>query len=512
MQLFINFGIEEHVLMNKKKIILLCILIFLLIAMISTGVVLKIRHDRQVAEELRIYHETYLILDGVEYLRASTDLDFSGKQINELEKLKELTALKKLNLRDTGISPQQYEMLQAALPECEILWSVPFQNGYCDNTIQELTIETMSEDDLPTLVYFPVLASVNADSCRDYDAIFALMEQYPELVVTYTVTIAGSTYPHTQDQLTITDPDVEELMTQLPLLPSLENVTLEGTLPSNEKLISLKEAFPNITFLWNFSVYGVQTNTLAEFLDLSNLPITETSELEAALPCFYQLAKVDMINCPMGSPEMEALNLRHPETSFVWRVTVSGIYLRTDAVHFMPWKYNIKKVGNLYNLRYCTDIEVLDFGHRGIYDVDYIEYMPKLRFLLLLECSPNVEVIGNCTSLEYLEICDTPTTDFWPLTNLTNLKDLNISYTPMHLGSRKHGTFGDLTPLLQMTWLDRLWMVYSRIGDENRAMMREALPTTELCFISTGSTDRGWRYSPRYYEMRDILGMWYMIM
>jgi hypothetical protein len=62
-----------------------------------------------------------------------------------------------------------------------------------------------------------------------------------------------------------------------------------------------------------------------------------------------------------------------------------------------------------------------------------------------------------------------------------------------------------------MTWLDRLWMTYSRIGDEGRATIREALPSTELLFISNSSTDRGWRYAPHYYEMRDILEMWYMV-
>ena len=40
--------------MNKKKVILLGVLVFLLIAMIVTGVVLKIQHDREVAEALRI--------------------------------------------------------------------------------------------------------------------------------------------------------------------------------------------------------------------------------------------------------------------------------------------------------------------------------------------------------------------------------------------------------------------------------------------------------------------------
>ena len=160
--------------MNKKKGILLFVLVFVLVAIVTTGVVLKIRHDRAEAEALRIYNETYLVMDGTEYLRASTELNLSGQQITELEKLKELTALKTLNLRNTGISFDQYEMLRAALPACEILWSVPFQGGYCDDTITELTLETLSESDIAILKYFPALTSVNADLCRDYDAIFSL--------------------------------------------------------------------------------------------------------------------------------------------------------------------------------------------------------------------------------------------------------------------------------------------------------------------------------------------------
>lgn len=497
--------------MNKKtKIIIICIAALLLIAGIATCLFLN--HKRAVeAEQLRIYHETYLIMDGTEYLRASTELDLSNRQITEIEKLQELTKLQKLNLRGSGITTEQYDMLAAALPACEILWSVPFQGAYCDNTAQELVLETLTEEDIAILAYFPGLSSVKADSCRDYEQLFRMMEQYPDLAVTYSVPIGAETVPHTTEELTITDPDAQELLTYLQYLPALTAVTLDGTLPENDILLLLKETYPNITFLWNFSVCGVETNSLAEFIDLSKIPMENTEELEAALPCFYNLTKVDMISCGLSNEDMDALNKRHPETNFVWKVTVSGISVRTDIKYFMPWKHNIKKVGNLYNLRYCTEVEALDFGHRGIYDISYIEYMPKLRFLLLLECTPDMNILGNCTSLEHLELCDSPVTDFWPLTNLTNLKDLNLSYTPLNLGSLKFGKFGDITPLLQMTWLDRLWMTYSRIGDENRALIRESLPATELLFVSTSSTDRGWRYSPQYYEMRDILGMWYMV-
>ena len=156
--------------MNKKKALILGVVAFLLVALIATGIILKLHHDKKM-EELRIYNETYLVLDGTEYLRSSTKLDLSGQTITELEKLTELTALKKLDLRNTGITTEQYDMLHAALPQCEILWSVPFQGGYCDNTVQELTLQTLSEEDLAVLPYLTALTAVNADQCRDYDAI-----------------------------------------------------------------------------------------------------------------------------------------------------------------------------------------------------------------------------------------------------------------------------------------------------------------------------------------------------
>ena len=497
---------------KKTKIIILCVALFLLVASIATCLVLE--HQRKLAEaeaeRLRIYHETYLVMDGAEYLRTSTELDLSNRQITEVEKLQELTKLQQLDLRGTGITTEQYDMLAAALPDCEILWSVPFQGAYCDNTAQELVLETLTDEDVAVLAYFPELASVKAEDCRDYDQLFRLMETYPDLTVTCSVPVGDVVIPYDTESITLTDPDASELLTKLRYLPQLTAVTLEGTLPDQDAMILLKETFPNITFLWNFSLFGVETNSLAEFIDLSKIPMSDTKELEAALPCFYNLTKVDMIDCGLSNEDMDALNKRHPGTLFVWKVKVSSVYLRTDAKYFMPWKHKISNLNNLSNLRYCTEMEVLDFGHKGVYDVSYIEYMPKLRFLLLLECTPDLEIVGNCITLEYIELCSSPLTDFWPLTNLTNLKDLNLSYTPFY-GNHNFGKFGDLTPLMQMTWLDRLWMAYSRIGDENRAMMREALPTTELLFISDSATDRGWRSSPQYFEQRDILEMWYMV-
>lgn len=496
--------------MNKKKLIILCVLAFMLIALIAGLVIQKIQNDREL-EQLRIYNETYLVMDGVEYRRDSVQLDLSGKQIAEFHKLQELTALQQLNLRGTGITVEQYETIRKALPDCEILWSVPFQNRFYDDDTQELVLETLAESDLAMLSYLPALTSINADQCRDFEVLFMLMEQRPDIAVTYTVPIGEINLSPDAEEVTIMDPDVSELLLQLQWLPNLKTVTLDGNLPSNSELLKLKEAYPNIKFLWNLTVCGVATNTFAEFLDLSNIPMSNTDELDAVVPCFYNLAKVDMISCGLSSPDMEALNMRHPDTVFVWKVNVNGANVRTDIKHFMFYKYRMKRVGDLSNLRYCTEVEVLDFGHYGVSDLSFIEYMPKLRYLLMLETYlSDLTAVGNCTSLEFAELSTSPIVDFWPLTNLTNLKGLNLSHTPYY-GDFNYGKFGDITPLLQMTWLERLWLANSRVGAEAQGILRGALPNVEMVFYSASATDRGWRYAPGYFEMRDILGLPYMV-
>lgn len=496
--------------MNKKKLVLLCVLSLLLIGLIVAVVVLHINLTNE-KEQLRIYNETYLVVDGKEYRRDSSRLDLSGQPITEYQKLQELPALKQLDLRDTGITIEQYDWLRVALPHCEILWSVPFQGRFFENTVQELALESLSRDDLAVLNYLPNLTGINADLCQDYDELFALMEQYPDISVTYTVPIGELSIPHTQEEITVVNPDVAELMTRLPLLSNLRSVTLNGTLPHNEHMIMLKEKFPNITFLWNFTVCGVQTNSMAEFLDLSGIQMGSTEELEAALPCFYQLSKVDMVDCGFSDAQMDALNKRHPDTRFVWEVLVSGRAFRTDIRYFMPTKYKMRNLTGLDTLRYCKDIEVIDLGHYGVSNISFIEDLPKLRCLLVLDCPiRDISSIAACTSLEFLEVAQTPITEYWLFTNLTNLKDLNLSCTPYNSVTHRASGLNDYAMMYQFTYLDRLWYCRTFVPKADRAQIHELLPDSIVMLDISECTGFGWRFSPRYFEHRDIMGMFYM--
>ena len=86
------------------------------------------------------------------------------------------------------------------------------------------------------------------------------------------------------------------------------------------------------------------------------------------------------------------------------------------------------------------------------------------------------------------------------LTGLTKLEDLNIG----------HSGLDHIEPLLEMTWLKRLWLpgnVFLSPGE--RQSIVDALPDTWVVYACEGSTGGGWREGQNYYDMRDILSMPY---
>ena len=264
-------------------------------------------------------------------------------------------------------------------------------------------------------------------------------------------------------------------------------------------------------------VFGKQFDPHAELLDLSDIPLESTEQVEEILPLFPNLKQVDMCRCGISDEEMAEFRRKYPDIQIVWEVVVCKYYgVRTDAVWFMPFQYHIPEGRTDFdNLKYCTQMQLMDFGHYELEDISFVAAMPQLKSLLLCDTGlKDISVVGSCTSLEYLELFANPFYDFAPLINLTNLRNLNISFTPYAKMGTDYGftgEFGDISPLLQMTWLDRLWMSGSRLQQEEQELLLDVLEHTDMIFLSDSSTDKGWRHSPYYYAGRDMVGGVYMV-
>ena len=412
--------------------------------------------------------------------------------------------LAKLDITGCRISFDEYARLCQSLPQCEIIWSVPFQGEYIPSDSTSLTIPRFTQEDAELIQFFPKLTTIDATACSANDALLQIRTTQ-KLQVDYSVTVGEKELAVDTTEVTLENVNADELAAALPHFLNLKTVTLTGDLPSQEILCAWKAEYPDTTFVWDFTVCGVPTNSLRTELILNDIPMESTETVENALNAFYGLKKVEMCRCGISNEDMWALRQRHPEVLFVWTVQVGIAEVRTDITTFMPYKLGYVK-GWFFdqyaaNLRYCTELVVLDLGHMRITDYSFMEHMTKLEYLILAQTrGTDFSVLAKLESLKYLELFITKFDQAEVLTGLKNLEDLNIGTTPLD----------NIEPLKEMTWLKNLWLPTTpNISADEQQQLIAALPDTQICFAGFGSTDLGWREVPNYFAMRDLLGMDY---
>ena len=475
------------------------ILIVLAVLLVLSGVGVKLYRDH--------WNDTYIIIQDEEIRRDVTELDYRGRAVPAPEVLAELKELNKLDLRDTGLTAQVYDSYVKMLPDCEILWSVPFRGGYLDQHTEELTLDAPRTEDFAELSYLTELKRLHLTNVTDPEVIRGLYAAFPELDIDYSVTVGDKNYDKDTAEITVEDADLGELEQALPFLFELEHVSFAGAVPDSESIYQLASRWPEIVFQWDFELLGVPVNSEDTLLILSGIPMETVDEVENALKYFRNLERVEMCECGISSEEMDALGKRHPEIRFIWTVYVGRAALRTDVTAFMPYKYgyaydHAMKDADTKELKYCIDMICMDMGHMDIRDFSFLENMTKLQYLVLADTwGADYSLLENLNDLVFLELFVSKFKDTEVLTGMTKLEDLNISYTNVD----------DIEPLKQMTWLKRLWVIgCDYVNAAERQALQEALPNTQVMFVGANSVSSGWRDNDNYRTMRDLLGMHYM--
>ena len=507
----------------------------------------------------------FLYIQGSFYRRDARELTASANMVKELDRLVQFTSLEKLDLRKCEITVDAFDRLRQQIPGCEIRWDVPFQDGYVDSQTVGLELGYLRQEDIARLEYVTELEYVTAVDCGDQQWFIELQKQRPELEVFYTVTLGGELWGSDAREISLRDADTAALEEMLPYLPRAEKVMFTGDLPGaasirqlqehypdiefawqmeadgkvldmqtrafdlsgavtleevedilfyfpklefldlrgstipREQLILLAKKNPKVDFLWELEVGGIAVPTDSKEIYLSGLDVT-VAQVESVLHCFPNLERVEMCNCPVETEDMAALGKRYPDIRFVWTVDLAGMPHRTDDTYFMPNKYGLKiNDKNIADLQYCVDMICVDVGHgTEVTHCEWAANMPELQYLVLADSGvKSVEPLRGLQKLVFLELFQSRVKDYSPLLECPALEDLNLCYT-----------YGDPTPVQEMTWLKRLW--WSGCRWNKRKELTAALTDTQIEFSSKSSTGEGWREGQRYYEMRDIVGMGYM--
>lgn len=409
-----------------------------------------------------------------------------------------------IHLQGQYVNADYVAQLQALLPDCKITWDVPFQGSEVSCDVTELTVSRLSMEDVEILTScFPRLTHIHAESCQDYAALAALKAAKPHWTVEHFVKISGINHPPIVTKtLNLETGDYEELMANLAYLENLESVHFSAPELSAKELTALVDAYPDIAFTWEQTVLGVPYSSEITELDLSGAQLDGTETLEAELQYFPNLETLLLCQCNLDSETLAAYRDRvRDQYKVVWSVKLGRVWTRTDTDTYMPIRENNHvRDQHLTELKYCEDLIVVDLGHMGVEDTEWIYHTPKLQFLILADTDvSDITPIGTLKELIYLELFKSPAIrDYTPLLGCTALQDLNLAYTS-----------GDVTVLSQMTWLDSLWANYCGATPEQKQLLRDSLPDTLLELDHGWHMGNGWRDRPNYYVMRDILKMPY---
>lgn len=487
-----------------------------------------------------------------------------------------------LDLTEKAVTIAHYDKLRTALPECDIHWNVPFQDGTLDSKTAEITITTLSDEDISVLSYLPNLKTVHAGDCTDYAQLLTLRQTLPHVQVDYQFRFSGESYDPDTTTVFATSAEESEILS-LAYLPNLKTVvacgndartdfsqlrnyclnsgldfriqvgdqqipyetgklTVEG-IGENEvyllqylkelqslhlvkpeaspaTVLALRETYPDAAISWEVEIARERYPDTTTEVDLSTTVLEDLTSVETAMaylpeaetlilglcgidnPDWGNSKMKDLAECPIENEDVAAFRDRVQEQyKVVWTVRLGpNIALRTDADNFMPNHFGVGRLPDdyAYNLRYCIDMVCLDLGHMTLSQIDFVEYMPKLKYLILAWTNVQyIEPIRSCKNLIFLELDNSAIRDLAPLVDCTALEDLNIG-----------NAWPDTSALLEMPWLKNVYMIF---GSKSAAWkISQALPNTRVVTSGNATVGGGWRRMQNYYDMRDMLHAPYM--
>lgn len=475
-----------------------------------------------------------------------------------------------LDLREREVSMADYEAIAQKLPQCQIIWNIPFQGGSLSSDTTSLTVTTLSDGDVDALDYATELKTVDGWNCPDYTQLYKLQQRHPEAQVRYHMTIAGVDCDQETQELTLkslTQEDGEKLA----CLPKLRKLSVSGC-RDYALLQQLQSSNPN----WNLT-YTLELGDQTVAWDSQEVTATDATyaEISGALEGLTNLKTLHLVKPQATGQELTALAQDNPDIALSWEVELQGQLLANNLeevdLSFFPMEsaQQIQELAAYFPKaqKVIVDNGSVDYetmaslreelrpqfklvwtvqcgvgGKRGPIAVrtDETTFMPiKNRVYYFLDpdvvnlkyCEDMVCVdVGHMTftdlswagympHLKYLILAHTSVRDISPLRNCKELKFLELDwslvtdYSPLlectSLEDLNLGNlYGDAEPLTKMTWLKNLW--WKDCNYTKQQALREALPNTTLTFNLTYTVGNGWRELQNYYDMRDMLEMPYM--
>lgn len=240
-----------------------------------------------------------------------------------------------LDLRGQSISEAHYLTVQQALPECEVIWDVPFQGGKVSSDVQQLTITRVESEDIRMLkAYFPKLQTVDASGCTDYPMLALLARELKDCQVSYQVDLGGTSADPNLDAMVLEQGSYtfETLLENLQYLPRLRTLHFPTSDLSGQEQDLLKKAYPQLEVTSTVEILGKEYDSVTTKLDLSAMKSADVETVSSKLALLPQLQEVEL----MGSSgsyllltDVQKLKNAAPEVSFHYSCDFYGVTVST---------------------------------------------------------------------------------------------------------------------------------------------------------------------------------------
>ena len=410
--------------------------------------------------------------------------------------------------------------LRDLVPQAEVEYQLLIDNVYYGPETTEVKVDAITREEILSMQYLPNLTKVIACGGPE-QADFTLLRNYClNTDLEFVLSIGGQEIPYLATKLSVEGMTEEEAYL-LQYLKHFDSLHLTNPEASPETVTALREKYPHAAITWEVELAGKLYPDTTTEVDLSQLVIDDLAQVERAMAYFPEAKLLILGLCGIDNPEwgnskmdgklaasaidneqIAAYRDRVQEQyKVVWTVRLGPhIALRTDSDNFMPNHFGVGRLPDDYahNLRYCIDMVCLDLGHMTITYIDFVSFMPKLKYLILAWTNVKyIEPIRNCKELIFLELDNSAIRDVSPLVDCTKLEDLNIGKT-----------WPDVTPLTQMPWLKNVYMIFGNGGDAWK--ITQACPDTRVVTNGNATVGGGWRRMQNYYDMRDMLHAPYM--
>lgn len=270
--------------------------------------------------------------------------------------------LQSLDLRGQEIRVNHYRKLSEKLPECDIRWDIPFQNGILADDAREVTVTSLTAKDVERLDYAENLEIVHAEECRDYDALAQLRNRRPELEVRYNVAFSAGDFSWDLETLLLNGV-VEEDIQLLKHLPNLKTVALETGSYDLQSVEALREAVRNAGQKFGVVIGGKIVPDTETTLAISDI-CEEELDLLDYLPAVKQLK----LENPNASPEkLTELRKKYPQMKISWQVTIEDMTFDETTTEVDLTMVEITDLAEVERKLSCLpELETVTFGLCGV--------------------------------------------------------------------------------------------------------------------------------------------------